>query len=109
MTDIMLPFFENRYSLKEFDGSPVDDRDIVSLVQAARWAPSACNEQPWRFFVASRAEKPIFDVFVNVLNEGNRSWAGGASAMMIAAAMRERRRDGEVNAYAWHDLGQAVA
>jgi nitroreductase len=109
MKNAMQPFFENRFSPKAFDSSIIDDGDIIGLIKAARWAPSAYNEQPWRFFIASRNDKEAFDGFVHVLNEGNQSWARDASALMFTAARRERRRDGETNPYAWHDLGQAVA
>jgi nitroreductase len=109
MKNAMRPFFENRFSPKAFDSSLIDEGEIIGLIKAARWAPSAYNEQPWRFFFASRNDREAFDGFVRVLNEGNQSWARDASALMFTVARRERRRDGETNPYAWHDLGQAVA
>jgi nitroreductase len=109
MKNAMQPFFENRFSPKAFDGTLIEDGEIIGLIEAARWAPSAYNEQPWRFFFASRSDKVAFEAFIHVLNQGNQPWARDASALMFTAARRERRRDGETNPYAWHDLGQAVA
>lgn len=108
MTIMTATHFRSRYSPKAFDGSTVDDGDLQALFEAARWAPSAYNEQPWRFHLALRTDTAAFSAFLAALNEGNRAWAGTASALVFTAARRERRRDGLTNDYAWYDVGQAV-
>jgi nitroreductase len=99
----------NRFSPKEFDKSEVEETDIADIMEAAFWAPSAYNEQPWRFHIALRQDEAVFTGFLNVLSEGNQGWAKDASALIFSVARRERNRDGLKNDYAFYDTGQAVA
>lgn len=101
------PLIATRRSPRAFDpGRQVDDRDLVSILDAARWAPSSMNAQPWRFLVA-RSEDEHFDEVVDALAEGNRRWAPHAGALIVAVA--EVERAGRPIATAPYDLGLAVA
>jgi nitroreductase len=86
----------------------LSDEDVSTLLEAARWAPSCANRQPWRFLVARRGT-PTFDRVVRHLAEGNRRWAPRASALILAVA---RTADGNGETWlpwAHYDTGQAVA
>ncbi|MGF1646548.1 MAG: nitroreductase family protein [Kineosporiaceae bacterium] len=100
------PLLAERRSTRAFDRSHrLDDGTVVSLLEAARWAPSSGNSQPWRFLVTRRGE-PEFDRLAATLADGNRSWAPGASALLLAAAAVPGGDQGP--GHAWYDTGQAV-
>lgn len=96
-----------RWSPRSFDAEHTLSReDALSLMEAARWAPSANNRQPWRFAVAYRGT-PQFDLFVESLNAGNNVWSPNASALVLAAAVT--KIDGAEVPSARYDLGLAVS
>ncbi len=74
--------FTSRWSPRAFDGSAMEEGDLLRLFEAARWAPSAFNVQPWRFLYALRGT-PDFDRFLDLLIPFNQSWAGNASALVF--------------------------
>lgn len=99
-----------RWSPYGFDaGRPVADEDLKSLFEAARWAPSAYNEQPWRYIVARRADSGLFEEVLSCLVEGNRVWASFAPVLALGVASRRFSRNGRENGTALHDLGLASA
>lgn len=98
-----------RFSPKAFDRSLIETNDLTAIMEAAAWAPSAYNEQPWQFYVALRQDEAAFESFLGVLTESNQAWAKEASALVFSVARRERSRDGLKNDYAFYDTGQAVA
>lgn len=100
---------QRRYSPRAFAPAEVSDADLASLIEAARWAPSCMNEQPWRFVVASRADPWAFSALLSCLDESNRRWADQAGALAFAIAKKTFTRNGKPNAYARYDTGQAVA
>lgn len=75
------PLFHERWSPRAFDGSTIDEETLASLFEAARWAPSAYNVQPWRFLHARR-DTPDWDVFLRGLIAFNRGWAKDASVLV---------------------------
>jgi nitroreductase len=77
------------------------------MFEAARWAASAFNAQPWRFVYALRGE-PAFATLLACLRETNAGWAQHAAVLVIAAA-KTTHEDGSPNGHAIHDLGQAMA
>lgn len=81
---------------------------LMSMLEAARWAASSSNLQPWRFIVAPRENRDEFQKIVSVLKEGNVAWAQRAAVLMIAAVKKHGRPD-VLNRHASHDLGQAIA
>ena len=100
---------KRRWSPRAYDGTPVATRDLASLFEAARWAPSAFNEQPWRWILASRDDEAAFADLLGCLDPWNRKWADAAGALALAVASERFARNGKPNAYAGYDLGQACA
>lgn len=76
------PMFLERWSPRAFTGEPLAEADLLTMLEAARWAPSCYNSQPWRFAYARR-DTPHWDRFLNLLVPFNRSWAKDASALVI--------------------------
>lgn len=107
MTSELHELLAARVSPRSFDpGHEVDDATLLSLLEAARWAPSSMNAQPWRFAAARRGTSLHAQVMA-VLDPGNQVWAGDASVLVVAIA--ESERDGAPVATAHYDLGLAVA
>jgi nitroreductase len=98
-----------RWSARAFSDQPVEPEKLVSLFEAARWAASASNEQPWAFLVATQEDPKSFEDMLGVLVEGNRGWAKKAPALILTVAHIQFDKDGRPNRHAFHDVGQAVA
>lgn len=103
------PLLRNRWSPRAFSPEPVPASAVLGLLEAARWSPSAVNEQPWGFIVIPREDREAFANAVEALAEGNRVWAQHVPLLIIAVARLVRERDGQPNPVALYDLGQAVA
>jgi nitroreductase len=102
------PLLAGRWSPRGFDRAhALEPAQLTALIEAARWAPSANNTQPWRFLVANRGDEAFDDLF-GVLYPGNQQWAGAASALILVAA-EIVDVDGNARAFALYDTGQAVA
>jgi nitroreductase len=74
--------FLNRWSPRAMSGEEIDEAALFSLFEAARWAPSSNNNQPWRFLYARR-NTPSWDIFFNLLAEGNKVWAKNAAVLIV--------------------------
>lgn len=96
-----------RWSPRAFADRLVAPDVLRSLWEAARWAPSSANEQPWSFLVATRDDQQEFGRMLGCLVEGNQIWAKQAPVLMISVAGK-LDRDNDPNAHAWYDVGQAV-
>jgi len=110
MSTDLHPLLRGRFSPMRFDPEhALDDHHVDVLLEAARWAPSAGNSQPWAFVVARRGE-PEHDTLVRRLAPGSRRWAPDASALVVNIAHRTVD-DSELlySEFADYDLGQAVA
>lgn len=79
------PLFVNRWSPRAFTGEAIDDATLYQFFEAARWAPSAYNSQPWRFIYAKN-DSAHWSKFLGLLSEFNQSWAKSASALVIILA-----------------------
>ena len=100
----------SRWSPRAFDPNrPVEPDKLRSLMEAARWAPSSNNEQPWSFIIATRDDPEQFGRVLACLVEKNQSWAKYARVLMITVTATVWSRNGKPNRHAFHDLGQAVA
>jgi nitroreductase len=75
------PLFLERWSPRAFDGSEIPDEDLLTMFEAARWAPSAFNSQPWRLLYAKRGDDN-WDRFLSLLIPWNQSWARSASVLV---------------------------
>jgi nitroreductase len=76
------PLFLKRWSARAFTGEEMSETELLTLLEAARWAPSSYNSQPWRFLYARRGTAH-WDKFLGLLNPFNQSWAKNASAILI--------------------------
>jgi len=99
----------DRWSPLAFSDRPVAEHDLASLLEAARWAASCYNEQPWAFVVATRDQPADFERLAECLIDANRVWAGRAPVLILSAVRLHFERNGQMNAHAWYDVGQAVA
>lgn len=97
-----------RWSPRAFDERPVEPDKLKSLFEAARWAPSSNNEQPWRFVVASKSNPAEHERLFACLLEGNKKWAFRAPVLMLSVASLLFEDDGKPNRHAYHDTGMAV-
>lgn len=99
---------KRRWSPRSFADREVTDEQLRVLLEAARWAPSSFNEQPWRFIVAKREDTEEFERLLGCFNAKNREWAAGASVIMLTATRKRFQRTGRVNRHAYHDVGLAM-
>ncbi|NLL35972.1 MAG: nitroreductase family protein [Fretibacterium sp.] len=103
-------FISRRWSPHAFDeNNRVTKEQMMSLLEAARWAPSAYNEQPWRFLVAVKeGDEKVFDEMLDCLMDLNQAWAFRASALLILLVRRRFAHNGKENPWAEHDCGLAL-
>ncbi len=96
----------SRWSPRAFSDKPVDREILASMFEAARWAPSSNNEQPWAYLVATKDNPEDFAKTVSVLVEFNASWAKEA-AVLVLAVSRLNFPNGNPNRNAFYDTGAA--
>jgi nitroreductase len=102
----------SRWSPRAFSDRPVEADKLRSLFEAARWAPSSANEQPWAFIVASATDQPAHAAIVETLTGRNPIWARLAPVLVVSLARMHYqlpRASGRPNRHAYYDVGQAVA
>jgi nitroreductase len=98
-----------RWSPRAFDDTPVERGVVLSLLEAARWAPSSFNEQPWRFVIADRhRDAETFARLLSALVESNQVWVRFAPILGFSVAKLTFERSGKPNRHAWHDVGLAM-
>ncbi len=98
----------NRFSPRAFSARDVSDEELELVLEAARWAPSSMNDQPWRFVVTRRGGEGHTRL-LETLNPSNLVWADKAPVLILAMVHRTLSRNGQVNHHARHDLGLATA
>src|SRR5947209_19385576 len=98
---------QKRWSPRAFSAQPVESDKLRSLFEAARWAPSSFNEQPWSYIVATKADPQAFALLLSCLVEGNQAWAKAAPVLALGCTSLNFQRNGQPNAAAVHDLGLA--
>jgi nitroreductase len=99
----------SRWSPYVFADRPVPEEDLRSLFEAARWAASSYNEQPWRYIVATTADPEEFERILSCLVELNQAWAKHAPVLALGVVSSQFERNGNPNRVANHDLGLASA
>mgnify|MGYP001564525252 CR=1 FL=1 len=97
--------FRDRWSPRAFSSQPLSESEISSLFEAARWAPSCYNEQPWFFVFASKEEE--LEKMRTVLLDGNRRWADRAPFLALLFAKKTFAQGGKKNKWAAFDCGAA--
>lgn len=97
-----------RWSPYSFDSRSVPDEDLRSLFEAAHWAPSSYNEQPWNYIVAKKENPEEFQRLLSCLVDGNQVWAKAAPVLALGIAKLRFARDDQPNRAAIHDLGLAA-
>lgn len=97
-----------RWSPRAFSARPVEPEKLLRLFEAARWAPSSGNDQPWSFVVGIGENTEEHERIASCLNERNRRWAGRAPVLMLSVARMRFARNGAENRHALHDVGMAV-
>jgi nitroreductase len=109
-TDVVLhELIRNRWSPRAFSEKPVPPEVLRSLFEAARWAPSSNNEQPWAYLLATKEDPGNFAKMVGVLVEFNANWAKHAPVLALSVAHLTTQREGKPNRVALHDVGSATA
>jgi nitroreductase len=104
----ILDLLADRWSPYAFADRPVAEPDLRSLFEAARWAPSSYNEQPWRYLVARREDATEFERLLSCLVEPNQLWAKAAPVLALGIVHLAFDRNGKPNRAAVHDLGLAA-
>ncbi|QLK26614.1 nitroreductase family protein [Natrinema zhouii] len=100
------PLFVNRWSPRAMTGEPLDEEEYLPLFEAARWAPSAFNNQHWRFLYASR-EDDEWDTFVDLLSDANQAWATDAAVLAVIVSKTTFDHNGEPAPVHSFDTGAA--
>lgn len=104
----VLDVIRQRWSPRSFVDRSVEPEKLLSCLEAARWAPSSGNGQPWSFLIVQREDGDAFQRAVECLKEGNQIWAQHAPVLMFTVGQLQSDR-GRPNNYRLHDIGQAVA
>lgn len=97
-----------RWSPRSFSKTLVTKNEILTLLEAASWAPSASNEQPWHFYYGINYTDG-FNLILDTLAEGNKIWAKDSSALIVCCSKKLIEKTGKENLWANHDLGLANA
>jgi nitroreductase len=109
-TDVPLgELVRNRWSPRAFADKPVSPEVLRSLFEAARWAPSSNNEQPWAYLLATKDDSANFANMLGVLVEFNAGWAKDVPVLILSVAHLKAQKDGAPNRHALHDVGSASA
>lgn len=99
---------KQRFSPTNFIEKEISESILDEMFEAARWAASSYNEQPWRFVYAHKGSNS-YNKILNSLSEGNRVWASTAPILLFTAVKKIFDRNGKQNRHAYHDLGMAVS
>jgi nitroreductase len=98
-----------RWSPRAFSPRPVEREQLLSLLEAARWAASSSNEQPWSYIVAAKEDAAEFEKMLSCLVPANQIWAKHAPVLMLSMVKNIFSRNNTPNRVALHDVGAASA
>ena len=105
----VLDAIRDRWSPYRFEPREVEDEKIVRCLEAARWAASSFNDQPWSWIIARRQDKAEFKRMVGCLMEPNQGWASNAGVLILTVTRSSFAYNKKPNRVSLHDLGQAAA
>lgn len=100
------PQFPGRWSPRAMTGEPIAESELMELFEAARWAPSAYNNQPWRFIFARR-QTPAWAGLFGLLGPGNQSWCKDAAALIVMVSKTTFDHNGKTSRTHSYDTGAA--
>jgi nitroreductase len=103
----IIELLQKRWSPYVFSDKAVSTDDLKAIFEAARWAPSSYNEQPWRYFVATKDQTAAFEKILSCLVEGNQAWAKQAPVLGLGIIKKNLAMNNQPNRAALHDLGAA--
>ncbi|OYQ66369.1 nitroreductase [Pseudanabaena sp. SR411] len=103
------PLIAERWSPHAFDNKPVETAKLAQLFEAARWASSCFNDQPWTFIVATKDDTVNYQKLLDCLVPANVVWAQVAPVLGIVVAQKNFKHNGKPNAWGEYDAGQAAA
>jgi nitroreductase len=103
----VIDLIKNRWSNRAFTKDSISQTQLQTLFEAASWAPSCNNEQPWQYFYAQKSNPIKFNALLNCLMTGNSVWAKEADVIIAAVARKTFHTNGNVNDYAMYDVGAA--
>ena len=102
------PMFYERWSHLSYTDDEISDAQLFRLFEAARWAPSSSNSQPWRFLYAKRSDRH-FAAFHGLLAEGNRTWAAKAAALLFVLSAKTQDYKGTPQSLVNHSFDTGAA
>ena len=105
----VLEVIQQRRSRRAYSEAPVEKEKIHSLFEAARWAPSSVNEQPWIYLYATKIQTELYEKIFESLNESNKIWAKHAPLLVVSLIRKTHLRNDMPNLSARYDLGGANA
>lgn len=103
------PLIAQRWSPRAFDSKLVETEKLAQLFEAARWASSCFNDQPWTFIVATKDDKVNYQKMLDCLVPANVVWAQAAPVLGLVVAQKTFKHNGKPNAWGEYDAGQAAA
>lgn len=103
----VLEIIKKRFSPRAFSDKRITPTDIKTIIEAAQWAPSAVNEQPWRYKVALKENFDSFHQLLDLLTPNNQLWAKEAGALVFCYAKSIYSKNETTNSSAFHDTGMA--
>ena len=106
--ELILEIIQERWSPVAFSSSKVEEYKLKAMFEAAGYAPSCNNEQPWLFVYTTQEEKEAFNDYMGFLAEGNKLWAKNAYALAISMARTKFSHNDKPNRFAFYDTGMAV-
>jgi len=106
--ELILEIIQERWSPYSFSSIPVEEFKLKAMFEAASYAPSCNNEQPWLFVYTTQDEKEVFNDYIGFMTDGNKVWAKNAYALVISMARSRFSHSGRPNRHSFHDTGMAV-
>lgn len=105
---LVFKIIEKRYSPVIFVETEISDEVLFKLFEAARWAPSSFNDQPWSFIYGRKGKDPVYDLLFETLMDANKKWAKNAPVLALSIANVISPTTKKENPYAFHDVGMAM-
>ena len=98
--------FPTRWSPRALSGEPITDEELFTLFEAARWAPSSRNNQPWRFIYAKQ-DTPAWEKLFTLLGDFNKEWTRNAAVLLVIISRKTFEYDGKISRTHSFDTGAA--